>query len=87
MIIGIGSMIYLIGRVEGGIVLVVISGCVAFWSCVAGRTCLGFVLGVFEIFLLLVDWFKKKISFIMKDRDISIIDLVIFIKRKLEIIS
>lgn len=56
-------MIYLIGRVEGGIVLVVISGCVAFWLCVVGRTCLGFVLGVFEIFLLLVDWFKENNKF------------------------
>lgn len=87
MITGTGSMTYLTGRAEGGTVSAVTSGCAAPWPCAAGRTCLGSVLGAPEISPLLADWSKKKTSFIMKDRDISITDSVIFTKRKLETTS
>lgn len=87
MITGTRSMTYLTGRAEGGTVSAVTSGCAAPWPCAAGRTCLGSVLGAPEISPLLADWSKKKTSFIMKDRDISITDSVIFIKRKLETTS
>lgn len=87
MIIGTRSMTYLTGQAEGGTVSAVTSGCAAPWPCAAGRTCLGSVLGAPEISPLLADWSKKKTSFIMKDRDISITDSVIFTKRKLETTS
>lgn len=87
MITGTRSMTYLTGRAEGGTVSAVTSGCAAPWLCAAGRTCLGSVLGAPEISPLLADWSKKKTSFIMKDRDISITDSVIFTKRKLETTS
>lgn len=87
MITGTWSMTYLTGRAEGGTVSAVTSGCAAPWPCAAGRTCLGSVLGAPEISPLLADWSKKKTSFIMKDRDISITDSVIFTKRKLETTS
>lgn len=87
MITGTLSMTYLTGRAEGGTVSAVTSGCAAPWPCAAGRTCLGSVLGAPEISPLLADWSKKKTSFIMKDRDISITDSVIFTKRKLETTS
>lgn len=87
MITGTRSMTYLTGRAEGGTVSAVASGCAAPWPCAAGRTCLGSVLGAPEISPLLADWSKKKTSFIMKDRDISITDSVIFTKRKLETTS
>lgn len=87
MITGTRSMTYLTGRAAGGTVSAVTSGCAAPWPCAAGRTCLGFVLGAPEISPLLADWSKKKTSFIMKDRDISITDSVIFTKRKLETTS
>lgn len=87
MITGTRSMTYLTGRAEGGTVSAVTSGCAAPWPCAAGRTCLGSVLGAPEISPLLADWSKKKTSFIMKDRDISITDSVIFTKRKLETTS
>lgn len=80
-------MTYLTGRAAGGTVSAVTSGCAAPWPCAAGRTCLGSVLGAPEISPLLADWSKKKTSFIMKDRDISITDSVIFTKRKLETTS
>lgn len=87
MITGTRSMTYLTGRAEGGTVSAVTSGCAAPWPCAAGRTCLGSVLGAPEISPLLADWSKKKTSFIMKDRDVSITDSVIFTKRKLETTS
>lgn len=87
MITGTRSMTYLTGRAAGGTVSAVTSGCAAPWLCAAGRTCLGSVLGAPEISPLLADWSKKKTSFIMKDRDISITDSVIFTKRKLETTS
>lgn len=87
MITGTRSMTYLTGRAEGGTVSAVTSGCAAPWPCAAGRTCLGSVLGAPEISPQLADWSKKKTSFIMKDRDISITDSVIFTKRKLETTS
>lgn len=87
MITGTRSMTYLTGRAEGGTVSAVTSGCAAPWPCAAGRTCLGSVLGAPEISPLLADWSKKKTSFIMKDRDISITDSVIFTKCKLETTS
>lgn len=87
MITGTRSMTYLTGQAEGGTVSAVTSGCAAPWSCAVGRTCLGSVLGAPEISPLLADWSKKKTSFIMKDRDISITDSVIFTKRKLETTS
>lgn len=87
MITGTRSMTYLTGRAAGGTVSAVTSGCAAPWPCAAGRTCLGSVLGAPEISPLLADWSKKKTSFIMKDRDISITDSVIFTKRKLETTS
>lgn len=87
MITGTRSMTYLTGRAEGGTVSAVTSGCAVPWPCAAGRTCLGSVLGAPEISPLLADWSKKKTSFIMKDRDISITDSVIFTKRKLETTS
>lgn len=87
MITGTRSMTYLTGRAEGGTVSAVTSGCAAPWPCAAGRTCLGSVLGAPEKSPLLADWSKKKTSFIMKDRDISITDSVIFTKRKLETTS
>lgn len=87
MITGTRSMTYLTGRAEGGTVSAVTSGCAAPWPCAAGRTCLGSVLGAPEISPLLADWSKKKTSFIMKDRDISITDSVIFTKHKLETTS
>lgn len=87
MITGTRSMTYLTGQAEGGTVSAVTSGCAAPWLCAAGRTCLGSVLGAPEISPLLADWSKKKTSFIMKDRDISITDSVIFTKRKLETTS
>lgn len=87
MITSTRSMTYLTGRAEGGTVSAVTSGCAAPWPCAAGRTCLGSVLGAPEISPLLADWSKKKTSFIMKDRDISITDSVIFTKRKLETTS
>lgn len=87
MITGTRSMTYLTGRAEGGTVSAVTSGCAAPWPCAAGRTCLGSVLGAPEISPLLADWSKKKTSFIMRDRDISITDSVIFTKRKLETTS
>lgn len=87
MITGTRSMTYPTGRAEGGTVSAVTSGCAAPWPCAAGRTCLGSVLGAPEISPLLGDWSKKKTSFIMKDRDISITDSVIFTKRKLETTS
>lgn len=87
MITGTRSMTYLTGRAAGGTVSAVTSGCAAPWPCAAGRTCLGSVLGAPEISPLLADWSKKKTSFIMKDRDVSITDSVIFTKRKLETTS
>lgn len=87
MITSTQSMTYLTGRAAGGTVSAVTSGCAAPWLCAAGRTCLGSVLGAPEISPLLADWSKKKTSFIMKDRDISITDSVIFTKRKLETTS
>lgn len=87
MITGTRSMTYLTGQAEGGTVSAVTSGCAAPWPCAVGRTCLGSVLGAPEISPLLADWSKKKTSFIMKDRDISITDSVIFTKRKLETTS
>lgn len=83
MITGTRSMTYLTGRAEGGTVSAVTSGCAAPWPCAAGRTCLGSVLGAPEISPLLADWSKKKTSFIMKDRDISITDSVIFTKTQI----
>lgn len=87
MITGTQNMTYLTGRAAGGTVSAVTSGCAAPWPCAAGRTCLGSVLGAPEISPLLADWSKKKTSFIMKDRDISITDSVIFTKRKLKTTS
>lgn len=83
MITGTRSMTYLTGRAAGGTVSAVTSGCAAPWPCAAGRTCLGSVLGAPEISPLLADWSKKKTSFIMKDRDISITDSVIFTKTQI----
>lgn len=83
MITGTRSMTYLTGQAEGGTVSAVTSGCAAPWPCAAGRTCLGSVLGAPEISPLLADWSKKKTSFIMKDRDISITDSVIFTKTQI----
>lgn len=83
MITSTQSMTYLTGRAAGGTVSAVTSGCAAPWPCAAGRTCLGSVLGAPEISPLLADWSKKKTSFIMKDRDISITDSVIFTKTQI----